>query len=364
MEPRLEPILEVNNLTVSFDTYAGEVQAVRGVSFYLNKGETLAVVGESGSGKSVTVQTILGLIPTPPSRLKEGQIVYDGQDLTRLPDKKMERIRGKEISMIFQDPMSSLNPTMRVGQQIMEGIRKHEGLKARAARQRAAEMLRLVGIPDPEMNMDRYPHQFSGGMRQRVMIAIALACNSKILLADEPTTALDVTMQAQILQLMNELKEKLDTAIVLITHDLGVVAQMADRIAVMYAGKIVETGRAEDIFYRSRHPYTWGLLESIPDLGKRTGKRLDAIPGSPPDLFSPPTGCAFAARCKYCMNICLTEDPALTAVNEAGEDRDAADASVPQQAACWLLDPEAPKVTGPRIQTRARSKGGSADVRA
>ena len=337
----MEPILDVKILTVSFDTYAGEVQAVRGISFQLHKGETLAIVGESGSGKSVSVQSILKLIPEPPSRLKAGSVRYEGQDLTRLSDKKMEKIRGKEISMIFQDPMSSLNPTMRVGRQIMEGIRKHEGVGDKEARVRAAEMLRLVGIPDYERNLDRYPHQFSGGMRQRVMIAIALACNSKILLADEPTTALDVTMQAQILQLMNELKHKLGTAIVLITHDLGVVAQMADRIAVMYAGKIVETGTAAELFYEPKHPYTWGLLESVPSYEKRSGKRLSAIPGSPPDLFAPPAGCAFAARCKFCLNICRTEQPELVPVKEGGGGH---------EAACWLNDPRAPQVPAPVIR--------------
>ncbi|WP_010267985.1 ABC transporter ATP-binding protein [Paenibacillus senegalensis] len=346
----MELILEVKDLNVSFETYAGEVQAVRGISFQLREGETLAIVGESGSGKSVSVQSILKLIPSPPSKLKSGEIVYKGQDLTRLSDKAMEAIRGKEISMIFQDPMSSLNPTMKVGKQIIEGIRKHEGLSTKEARKRAAEMLRLVGIPDYETNMDRYPHQFSGGMRQRVMIAIALACNSKILLADEPTTALDVTMQAQILQLMNDLKDKLKTAIVLITHDLGVVAQMADRIAVMYAGKIVETGTAEDIFYRPKHPYTWGLLESVPSYEKRSGKRLAAIPGSPPDLFAPPPGCAFAARCKYCMHICKTAEPVLAAVDGA------------HQAACWLLDPRAPQVAPPVIKSHRKQEGGGEHV--
>lgn len=333
----MERILQVDNLAVSFDTYAGEVQAVRGVSFHLDKGETLAIVGESGSGKSVCVQTILKLNPSPPSRIRQGSIRYDGQELTELSDREMEAIRGKEISMIFQDPMSSLNPTMKVGQQIIEGIRKHERISRREARRKAAEMLEMVGIPNVEVNMDRYPHQFSGGMRQRVMIAIALACNSRILIADEPTTALDVTMQAQILHLMNELKRKLGTAIVLITHDLGVVAEMADRIAVMYAGKIVETGTADDLFYRPKHPYTWGLLASIPGEGKEAGKRLSAIPGSPPDLFAPPEGCAFADRCNYCMHICRTEQPEMTEVRDG------------HQAACWLLDPRAPRVTPPAL---------------
>lgn len=331
---------------VSFDTYAGEVQAVRGISFHLDKGETLSIVGESGCGKSVTVQSIMKLLPTPPARFKSGRVIYDNKDVTHYSDKKMEKLRGKEISMIFQDPMSSLNPTMRVGQQIIEGIRKHERIKAHEAVARAVDMLTLVGISNPEKSMDRYPHQFSGGMRQRVMIAIALACNSKILFADEPTTALDVTMQAQILQLMNDLKQKLETSIVLITHDLGVVAQMSDRIAVMYAGKIVETGTAEDIFYNPRHPYTWGLLESIPSYTQREGRRLTAIPGSPPDLFMPPEGCAFAARCKYGMKVCQSMQPEATGVGGIHE------------VSCWLMDENAPKVKRPEgVEKTALEEG-------
>ncbi|MCR8656791.1 ABC transporter ATP-binding protein [Paenibacillus endoradicis] len=342
----MQKILEVNNLAVSFDTYAGEVQAVRGVTFHLNSQETLAIVGESGSGKSVTVQTIMKLLPNPPARIKNGTINYNGKELTKLTDKQMERIRGKEISMIFQDPMTSLNPTMKVGDQIIEGIKKHEKINQSDAVARALEMLTMVGIPSPKENMARYPHQFSGGMRQRVMIAIALACNSNVLLADEPTTALDVTMQAQILRLMNDLKDNLGTAIVLITHDMGVVAQMADRIAVMYGGKIVETGTAEDIFYNPQHPYTWGLLQSMPSHSKPRGGRLSVIPGTPPDMLTPPKGCAFAARCLYCMNICKEVDPELTLI--VGE----------HQSACWLQDPSAPKVDRPKLDHAARQLGG------
>lgn len=339
-------LLEVNDLAVSFDTYAGEVQAVRGVSFYLNSGETLAIVGESGSGKSVTIQSIMKLLPNPPARIKRGNVIYNGKELTKLSDKAMEKIRGKEISMIFQDPMTSLNPTMRVGQQIIEGIKKHEKLKHADAVKRAIEMLSMVGIPNPETNMNRFPHQFSGGMRQRVMIAIALACNSKVLLADEPTTALDVTMQAQILSLMNDLKNNLGTSIVLITHDMGVVAQMADRIAVMYGGKIVETGNSEHIFYDPAHPYTWGLLQSMPSHTQERGGRLTAIPGSPPDMLTPPKGCAFATRCKYCMSICKEEEPMLTKIKDGHE------------GACWLLDKRAPNVERPQFHHLSSLNGG------
>ncbi|MTI95913.1 MAG: ABC transporter ATP-binding protein [Firmicutes bacterium] len=333
-----EKILEVNNHRVTFDTYAGKVQAVRGVSFYLNKGETLAVVGESGCGKSVTFQSLIKLTPSPPARIQSDSIKYNGKDIAKFTDRQMESLRGKEFSMIFQDPMTSLNPTMRVGRQITEGIRKHQQLQARAADERAINMLKLVGIPSPQQNMLRYPHTYSGGMRQRIMIAIALACNPNILIADEPTTALDVTMQAQILELMNDLKDKLDTAIVLITHDLGVVARMAQRVAVMYAGQIVETGRSEDIFYTPRHPYTWGLLGSMPMVGAQESNKLNAIPGTPPDLFAPPPGCAFAARCPHCLEVCREVAPPEFEVG------------VGHKAACWLLDSRAPKVAPPRFE--------------
>lgn len=339
-----EKILEVRDLCFSFDTYAGEVQSVRGVSFYVNKGETLAIVGESGSGKSVTVQTVMKLTPTPPGWLKSGSIRYCGQEISFFSDKQMEKLRGKEMSMIFQDPMTSLNPTMRVGRQITEGIRRHEKLQAEAANERAVEMLRKVGIPNPDKNALRYPHMFSGGMRQRVMIAIALACNPKILFADEPTTALDVTTQAQILELMNGLKNELGTSIVLITHDLGIVARMADRIAVMYAGKIVETGTAQNIFYESRHPYTWGLMSSLPGKGDNKGKQLTAIPGTPPDLFAPPAGCGFAPRCKYCMEACRTHQPPEKEIGTG------------HFASCWLLDEQAPKVEAPAEARRSRKE--------
>lgn len=276
----MERLLEVKDLAISFKTHGGEVQAIRGVSFHVDKGETLAIVGESGSGKSVTSQAVMKLVPTPPGEYKRGQILFDGQDLIGKSEKQMQKIRGKEIGMIFQDPMTSLNPMMKVGRQITEVLHKHEKISKEAANKRGVELLTLVGIPSPERRFNQYPHEFSGGMRQRVVIAMALAANPKLLIADEPTTALDVTIQAQILDLMKELQKKIDTAIIFITHDLGVVARMADRVAVMYAGQIVEMGTAEEIFYDPRHPYTWGLLASMPSLESK-GSLLTAIPGTP-----------------------------------------------------------------------------------
>ena len=328
-------LLDVQDLHVSFDTHAGEVQAVRGVSFWLDAGETLSIVGESGCGKSVTIQTIMKLLPSPPSQIKSGAITYPGTDITHLSDNAMESYRGKEFSMIFQDSMTSLNPTMRVGRQMCEGILRHQRVSRQEAQQISAELLGQVGLPNPELVAKRYPHTMSGGQRQRVMIAMAMACNPKILFADEPTTALDVTMQAQILDLMNHLKEKRGTSILLITHDLGVVAKMADRIAVMYAGKIVEYGDARQVFYRPSHPYTWGLLGAMPNLIQDVKSELYAIPGTPPDLYAPPKGCAFAARCPYAMEACLKEDPPEFACGQGHGSR------------CWLLDPRAPDVTPP-----------------
>lgn len=262
----MKKLLEVKDLQVSFDTHAGEVQAVRGVTFDLKKGETLAIVGESGSGKSVTSKALMGLIPNPPGRIKKGEILFEGRDLTKLTEKEMQAVRGKEIAMIFQDPMTSLNPTMTIGNQIMEGLIKHQGMSKADARKVALELLDLVGIPNPDARLKQYPHQFSGGMRQRVVIAMALACNPKLLIADEPTTALDVTIQAQILELMKDIQQKTEAAIIFITHDLGVVANVADRVAVMYAGKVVEIGTVDEIFYNPKHPYTWGLIASMPSL--------------------------------------------------------------------------------------------------
>ncbi|KEF38344.1 oligopeptide/dipeptide ABC transporter, ATP-binding protein [Schinkia azotoformans MEV2011] len=328
-------ILEVKDLHISFDTYAGEVKAVRGVDFHLRKGETLAIVGESGSGKSVTSKSIMRLIPDPPGRIVKGEVLFEGKDLVKLREKEMQTIRGSEISMIFQDPMTSLNPTMTVGKQIVEGLVKHQRLGKIEAKQRALELLKLVGIPNPEIRVNQYPHQFSGGMRQRVVIAVALACNPKVLIADEPTTALDVTIQAQILDLMKDLQKQMDTAIIIITHDLGVVANIAQRVAVMYAGNIIETGTVDEIFYQPKHPYTWGLLASMPKLHTKKGE-LVAIAGTPPDLVSPPLGCSFAPRCPYVMEVCVSYMP------------DYKKSSRTQYAACWLQDERAPKIEPPR----------------
>src|SRR5690625_875298 len=291
----MQKVLEVKNLSVSFHTYGGEVQAVRNVNFDLYEGETLAIVGESGSGKSVTAQSIMQLIATPPGEYKSGSILLDGVDLLQKSEGQMQAIRGQEIGMIFQDPMTSLNPTMRIGKQITEGLFKHQRMSKQDAHNRAIELLRLVGIPNPERRIKQFPHEFSGGMRQRAMIALALSCNPKILIADEPTTALDVTIQAQILELLREIQEETKTAIILITHDLGVVANAADRVAVMYGGKIVETGTVDELFYEPKHPYTWGLLGSMPKLNDAR-EELQSIPGTPPDLKDPPKGSTFAAR--------------------------------------------------------------------
>lgn len=339
----VEKILEVKDLNISFHTFAGEVKAIRGVSFDLLKGETLAIVGESGSGKSVTTKSIMRLLPEHNSEIKGGEILFDGKDLTKLSDKQMQKIRGKEISMIFQDPMTSLNPTMKIGNQIMEPLIKHQNMSRHAARQRAVELLKLVGIPKPEIRIDQYPHQFSGGMRQRVVIAIALACNPKVLIADEPTTALDVTIQAQILELMKDLQKKIDTSIIFITHDLGVVANVADRVAVMYGGKIVEIGTADEIFYNPQHPYTWGLISSMPDM-ETDDEELYSIPGTPPDLLDPPKGDAFAPRNPYVMKIDLEQEPPFFKVSDT------------HYAATWLLHPDAPEVEPPEAVKRRQNQ--------
>ncbi|MCM3019157.1 oligopeptide transport system ATP-binding protein [Priestia megaterium] len=336
-------LLEVKNLAVSFKTYGGEVQAVRGVNFHLNKGETLAIVGESGSGKSVTSQTIMRLIPMPPGRIKSGEMLFDGIDLAKKTDKEMEAIRGKDIGMIFQDPMTSLNPTMKVGAQIGEVVIKHSKVSKAEAKKRAVELLTLVGIPFPEQRVNQYPHEFSGGMRQRVVIAMALASNPKLLIADEPTTALDVTIQAQILELMKDIQKKTDTSIIFITHDLGVVANVADRVAVMYAGQIVETGTVDEVFYDPKHPYTWGLLASMPSLDNEAEEELAAIPGTPPDLTNPPKGDAFAARNPYAMKIDFEQEPPMFKISNT------------HYAKTWLLHPDAPKVEPPAsVQRRMR----------
>ena len=321
-----EHLLEVNNLHVSFRTVIGEVQAVRGVDFYVDRGETLGIVGESGCGKSVTVQTIMRLNAEPPAVIKDGSILYQDVDLAKLTDKQMRQYRGRDFSMIFQDAMTSLNPTTKIGRQMKEMLKAHRKVSDAEARETILKMFEMVGLPNPEAVYDRFPHTMSGGQRQRVMIAMALICNPSVLIADEPTTALDVTIQAQILEVMNNLKKELNTAIIFITHNMGVVARMADRIAVMYAGQIVESGTARDIFYHPRHPYTWGLLGSMPSLLGEVPERLMSIPGSPPDLFAPPQGCGFASRCPYCMKACVSHLPGEYAVAEGHKVR------------CWLCD--------------------------
>ncbi len=326
-----EKLLEVKDLKTSFYTHVGEVQAVRGVSFSLDKGEAIGIVGESGSGKSVTSMSIMKLLQYP-GVIKEGQILFKGEELVNKPDKEMMSIRGNEIAMIFQDPMTSLNPVYTVGNQIIEAIVRHQKISKAEAREKAIEMLRLVGIPSPEKRIDNYPHEFSGGMRQRAMIAIALSCQPDLLIADEPTTALDVTIQAQILELMKELKDKIKTSIILITHDLGVVADVCSRIVVMYGGLIMEEGTAEEIFYDPKHPYTMGLLKSIPRMDLDEKKRLIPIEGTPPDLLNPPKGCPFAARCPYAMKICVEKRPPYFYANEG------------HRSMCWLGHKDAPKV--------------------
>ncbi|MCG7434146.1 ABC transporter ATP-binding protein [Lysinibacillus fusiformis] len=328
-------ILEVKDLKINFKTYAGLVHAVRGVNFDLKEGETLAIVGESGSGKSVTSNALMKLIPQPPGIYESGQILFNGRDLVPLTDKEMSKVRGNEIAMIFQDPMTSLNPTMKVGRQITEVILQHRKVSKLDAKNRAIELLTQVGIPFPEKRYNQYPHEFSGGMRQRVVIAIALAADPKLLIADEPTTALDVTIQAQILELMKEIQKNSKTSIIFITHDLGVVANIADRVAVMYAGQIVEYGTVNDIFYNPKHPYTWGLLGSMPDLDNDTDELLRTIPGSPPDLTNPPKGDAFAARNEFAMAIDYEQEPPMFQVSET------------HFAKTWLLHPDAPKIPLP-----------------
>src|SRR5689334_12692457 len=327
------PLLDVEGLKTYFFTRDGVVRAVDGVSFSVGRGETLAVVGESGCGKSVTSLSILRLIASPPGRTVEGRVVFEGRDLLALPEPEMRKIRGNAISMIFQEPMTSLNPVLTIGHQIAEALVLHRGLAHDAAEIRAVEMLRLVRMPEPERRVVQYPHQLSGGMRQRVMIAMALACEPRLLIADEPTTALDVTIQAQILDLMRELKARTGAAIMLITHDLGVVAEMAERVVVMYAGRKVEEASVLELFARPRHPYTRGLLHSIPRLGTRIGDnagservRLAEIAGTVPSLLQPIVGCAFAPRCRYATPRCRSESPPL---EQKGADH---------LAACWESD--------------------------
>ena len=335
-----ETILSIENLRIHFETFAGEVQAIRGVNLKLEKGETLALVGESGSGKSVTAKSVMKLLSNN-AVVKEGTIIFKGENILEKSERDMQSIRGKKIAMVFQDPMTSLDPTMKIGKQITEVIIKHEKASKEEADKRAEELLELVGIPNAKERMKQYPHQFSGGQRQRIVIAIALACNPDVLIADEPTTALDVTIQAQILELLKELQQKFQMAIIFITHDLGVVANVADRVAVMYAGKVVEVGTAEEVFYNPQHPYTWGLLRSMPTL--HTGDTLYAIPGSPPDLLDPPVGDAFALRSDVALEIDRVKEPPMFEVSPT------------HFAATWLLDPRAPKVPVPEEIVRRRN---------
>ena len=326
----MEEILKIENLHVSFDSYAGEVHAVRGVSLEVHKGEVLAIVGESGCGKSVTAQTIMKLNPMPPARIKEGSITLCGKDIVAASEKEMQGIRGQVVSMIFQDPMTCMNPTMRVGKQITETLVKKGKISRKDAEKEAVRLLKMVQIPNAEERAKQYPHEFSGGMRQRAMIAMALACKPQLLIADEPTTALDVTIQAQIMQLMGKIREETKTAIILITHDLGVVANLADQVAVMYAGKVVEKGTVRDIFYKSAHPYTKALLKSLPTIDTKKEEELISIPGTPPDLYAPPQGCGFASRCEHCMKICQANQPPVFELGEG------------HTASCWRLHPDFP----------------------
>ena len=317
-------LLEVRNLTTRFFTQEGVVQAVNGISYEIDEGETLGVVGESGCGKSVSALSLMRLIPNPPGKIVDGEIVFQGEDLMKLSDEDVRHIRGKEIAMIFQEPMTSLNPVLTIGQQLGEALQLHMDMDKGQARQRSAELLEMVGIPDALNRLDDYPHQFSGGMRQRVMIAMGLSCNPKLLLADEPTTALDVTIQAQILEIMKDTCERLGTAIILITHNLGVVARYADRVIVMYAGRIVEEATADEIYANPKHPYTIGLLRSIPRLDEALKEKLIPIEGLPPDLIDPPERCPFMPRCAWAEDKCGEAIPPLEVISEG------------HKTACWV----------------------------
>ncbi|NLN49032.1 MAG: ABC transporter ATP-binding protein [Clostridiales bacterium] len=325
----MENILEINNLQVSFRTFFGEVEAVRDISLKVGKKETVAIVGESGCGKSVTASSIMQLLPMPPAFFKGGEIIFEGENLLGKTEKEMQDIRGNKISMIFQDPMTSLNPTMKIGKQIVESLMKHEKMTGKEAKEKAIEMLNLVSVPQPKKRIEQYPFEFSGGMRQRVMIALAMICNPKLLIADEPTTALDVTVQAQILELMKRIQDSLGMSIILITHDLGVVADMSDRVVVMYAGQIAEQGTTNDIFKTPNHPYTIKLLSSVPRLDMNREELLHAIHGTPPDLYIPPKGCSFYDRCSEAMVVCKEHLPEFAKINDGHLSR------------CWLNHPMA-----------------------
>jgi oligopeptide transport system ATP-binding protein len=318
------PLLEVNGLKTQFFTQDGVVKAVNGVSFYVNEGETLGIVGESGCGKSVSVLSVMRLIPQPPGRIVDGSVMFDGQDLLKVSDDEIRHVRGNKMAMIFQDPMTSLNPVLTIGRQIGEALELHLGMKKEEARKRSAELLELVGIPQAEDRLDDYPHQFSGGMRQRAMIAMGLACNPMLLIADEPTTALDVTIQAQIVDLVKRLRDEIGMAVIWITHDLGVVAGLADRMMVMYAGFVVEEAPVKEVYADPRHPYTLGLLGSLPRLDEVREDKLTSIEGLPPDLIALPEGCPFQPRCEYAIDKCRIERPELEPVGPR------------HRIACWV----------------------------
>ena len=327
------PLLDIKNLRTTFSTQVGQVRAVRGLNLTVDYGESVGIVGESGSGKSVSMLSVMGLLPVN-AHVNANSIMFDGRELTTMDEREKRKMHGSEIGMVFQDPMTSLNPLHTIGMQLMEPIKLHMGLNKAQARERALEMLKLVNIPSPESRLKQYPHEFSGGMRQRVMIAIALACNPKLIIADEPTTALDVTIQAQILELMQGLKNQLNTSIIMITHDLGVIASMCSRIVVMYGGCVAETGTTREIFYSPKHPYTWGLLRSIPKAQMDgTHSKLLPIPGTPPDMLRPPKGCPFAPRCPYAMQVCREYMAPETVLSDT------------HRVSCHLMHKNAPKVT-------------------
>ncbi|HRW50687.1 MAG: ABC transporter ATP-binding protein [Caldilinea sp.] len=334
-------LLEVKNLKTQFFTQDGVVHAVNGISYYVNAGETVAIVGESGSGKSVGVMSLIRLIPQPPGKIVDGEVMFDGQDLLKLSEDELRDIRGNRIAMIFQDPMTSLNPVLTIGRQITEALELHLNMNKDQARKRAVQLLEMVGIPGADSRLDDYPHQFSGGMRQRVMIAMGLSCDPQLLIADEPTTALDVTIQAQIVDLTRRLQDELGMAIIWITHDLGVVAGMADRVIVMYSGFIVEEGNVNDLYGKPRHPYTLGLLRSIPRLDLGRQKRLIPIDGLPPDLLEPPTHCPFAPRCSFVQDKCWQENPPLVEVTPG------------HKAACWV------DISNVQVQVSAKEEAAS-----
>ena len=342
-----EKLLDVKNLHVSFKTYAGVVKAVRGVDFHLRKGETLAIVGESGCGKTVTAKAILDLLPKENTIIDTNisSILYKGEDILKYKEKEMEKIRGRKISMIFQDPMTSLNPTMKIGDQIAESVFIHEGLSMSDAKKVALKMLDLVRIPNSKERMNQYPFELSGGMRQRIMIAIALACNPEVLIADEPTTALDVTIQAQIMELIKDLQKEMDTGVILVTHDLGVVASVADRIQVMYAGEVLERGTTNEIFYNPKNPYTHALLRSVPKLTDNRNQKLYSLVGTPPDLINPPKGCPFTARCEYAMDVCKNIKAQETQISDY------------QSTNCWLQHPDADLIGVPEILSNSLPYG-------